>query len=209
MRKIIGIVCREEKDNNNYDYYGINKELVSLVRSYDCIVLPIMVDFFKDSISELERVKIIIDNCNGIILQGGSNFYDIDILIVKYLYHKNIPTLGICLGMQIMGKAFNGQVKQLIDDFHYKKSGYVHIVEIEDNSKLFEIINTKRMMVNSRHYDYVMNTQLDVVAYSEDGVIEALEAKNKLFFIGVQWHPESNIDNPYNKKLFDYYFSIL
>lgn len=209
MEKIIGIISRAEKDQKEYEYYGINKELVKVIHSYGSMVLPIIVDFSKNSENEFLRIKEIIDVCSGIILQGGDVYYPVDILITKYLYDEDIPTLGICLGMQIMGNTFNGKLKRLNSNSHYKKNDYVHIIEIENNSKLQSIINTKRMMVNSRHYEYVVNTKLAGVAYSEDGLIEALEDKNKLFFIGVQWHPESNIDNPYNKKLFDYYFSII
>lgn len=207
MKKIIGVITRCEKDKNDYEYYGINKEVFLLVDSYDCMVLPIVVNFSKNDKEEFEKVKGIIDYCDGVILQGGDNYYSIDILITKYLYDKNIPTLGICLGMQIMAACFNGELKQIGDVSHYRKAGYAHIVEMDENSKIYDIIKAKRIMVNSRHTEYIANTDLDITAYSEDGIIESVEDKNKLFFIGVQWHPESNVDL-YNKKLFDYYFNV-
>ena len=47
--------------------------------------------------------------------------------------------------------------------------------------------------MNSRHHDYIVKTDLDIVAYSFDHIIEAVEDRNKTFFIGVQWHPEDMI----------------
>lgn len=209
MKKIVGIITRLEMDKNDYKYYGVNSELVSIVLDYDSIILPIIVDFSKDEELEFERVKSLIDCCDGVILQGGDEHYPGDILIARYLYDRNIPTLGICLGMQIMAICFNGNLKQIGDSSHYSNDDNVHVVEIEKHSKLYDIINAKRIMVNSRHFEYIANTSLDVISYSEDGLIEGVESRDKAFFIGVQWHPESNLENLYNRRLFDYYFTIL
>ena len=48
-------------------------------------------------------------------------------------------------------------------------------------------------------------TNLDCVAYSEDNILEAVEDKNKKFFLGIQWHPESLLEDIYSKRLFDYF----
>jgi len=50
---------------------------------------------------------------------------------------------------------------------------------------------------------------LDCVAYSEDNVLEAIEDKNKKFFMGIQWHPESLMEDTYSRRLFDYFIKIL
>jgi len=55
----------------------------------------------------------------------------------------------------------------------------------------------------------VPHTKLSQVAYSEDGIIEAIEDKNKRFFIGVQWHPESLMEDRYSDKLFSYFIETL
>ena len=80
---------------------------------------------------EFNKVKSLIDMCDYFILQGGSDFYDVDIKIVKYLYDKNIPTLGICLGMQTMAFAFNGKLGDVIN--HNSNLSYVHNVMINKN----------------------------------------------------------------------------
>ena len=52
-------------------------------------------------------------------------------------------------------------------------------------------------------------TNLDCVAYSEDNILEAIEDKNKKFFLGIQWHPESLLEDIYSKRLFDYFIEKL
>ena len=38
------------------------------------------------------------------------------------------------------------------------------------------------------------------------GLIEGVELKDKKFIIGVQWHPESNLEDEHSKKLFKAFF---
>ena len=47
-------------------------------------------------------------------------------------------------------------------------------------------------MVNSMHHQGVcdLSTRVDAVAYAPDGLVEAIEVRDKSFMIGVQWHPE-------------------
>ena len=181
----IGIIGR--KNDNKITF---NQEIINVIHKYNCIPIGIIVDFDNDPNIEFNKIKNIIDLCNGFILQGGSEYYDIDILITKYLYENNIPTLGICLGMQTMAMTFNGTMSEI--ENHNSKSKYVHDIKINRNSKLYNIIKKDKIFVNSRHNSYIINTDLDVSA--TNNIIEAIEDKNKKFFIGVQWHPESIMD---------------
>lgn len=198
--KYVGIVGRL-----NCDKITFNNEVVKIINDYNCIPVGIIANFENDAYLEFNNLKELIDICDGFILQGGSQIYDIDILIVKYLYSKNLPTLGICLGMQTMGIAFNG-VERRIGISHNSQEKYVHNIIINKNSKLYNIIGKEEIMVNSRHKDYIFSTDLDIVACSN--IPEALENKNKKFFIGVQWHPESLHDENSN-LLFDNFFNAL
>ena len=48
-----------------------------------------------------------------------------------------------------------------------------------------------------------------ISARSKDGLIEAVEIKNKKFIIGVQWHPETIFDKDINaRKIFEAFFNI-
>lgn len=144
------------------------------------------------------RLKKMIDICDGIVLQGGEAFNGLDIEIAKYLYDINIPVLGICLGMQIMGRAFNGVI--LNDANHDISIDYVHYVKIDKKSKLYDILGKDYIYVNSKHNDRVYSTDLSVTA-NFGNVVEALEDINKDFFVGVQWHPEA-LDDENSDRLF-------
>lgn len=195
--KYVGIIGRINNDKITF-----NNELINISNKYNITPIGIIVDFNNDSNIEFDRVKNLIDMCDYFILQGGNEYYDIDIKIVKYLYTKNIPTLGICLGMQTMAMAFNGCMGSINN--HNSSDKYVHNIMINKNSKLYEIIKKENIMVNSRHNSYIINTDLKVSAINN--VIEAIEDKNKTFFIGVEWHPESIYDEN-NKLLFDFFFN--
>lgn len=204
----IGIISREEKKFKQ-TYKTFNSEILDVISTYHGVPVGIIVDFNNDSDLEFERIVQIIDFCDGIILQGGSNFYDIDQKIVKYLYEKNIPTLGICLGMQQMGVTMDGELKLLPNDNHQKKDYYVHSININNNSLLYHILKEDKIRVNSRHSEYLTKTDLSIGAFSSDKIIEEVEDINKTFFLGVGWHPESIQSDLNSIKLFRYFFSSI
>lgn len=190
---------------SNNDRITFNKEIIDIIINNNYIPLGIIVDFNNNSTLEFNKIKPSLDMCSGFILQGGSDFYDIDIKITKYLYEINKPTLGICLGMQTMAMAFNGIMMDIND--HNKKDKYVHEIIIDKNSKLYEIIKKDKIKVNSRHNSYIYNTSLQISAKND--IIEAIEDRNKLFFIGVQWHPESIITDNNSILLFKSFFKSI
>lgn len=194
--KYIGVIGRINDDRITY-----NQEILNVIYSYNCLPICISLRFLEDYEKEFNIIKPLLDKCDGFILQGGTDFYNIDILIVKYLHSKNMPTLGICLGMQTMGCAFDGNLGNI--DKHNSKSKYVHSIIIDEKSKLFQILNKKEILVNSRHNDYLIDTKLNKSSFSN--VIESIEDPNKDFFIGIQWHPESIMDQN-SVLLFDNFF---
>ena len=165
------------------------------------IVIP-----FDDNENYINKLSLL-DDINGVILVGGDDIYKFEYDLVKYLYNNDIPTLGICLGMQTMATAINGILGQLNNLEHKSKKKYVHYIDINEDSLLYNIIGKKQILVNSRHKDYVIKTSLTVGATC-NGIIEEVEDKNKKFFIGVQWHPE-NLDDENTHKLFDYFINKL
>lgn len=210
MKKTIGIILRESisGENNDVPLYGFRRDLIPFLRKYDINVISIPVMFENDD--EFNQIKEVIDFCDGIIFPGGAGIRDLDYKIMEYLYEIDKPTLGICLGMQIMGKTFNGRERIKIEGENHKSDDeYVHNIIIRKDSLLYKIIGEEKIKVNSRHRNQVPYTQLDCVAYSEDNVLEAIEDKNKKFFLGVQWHPESLLKDIYSKRLFDYFIEKL
>ena len=130
---------------------------------------------------------------------------DFENALVKKSLTTNLPFLGICNGMQLVNVLHGGKVIQHIPDHkefidheqsHIEKfKGYekpYHDVEIEKESKLFEICGQTKITTNSSHHQAAKTAGdgLKISARASDGIIEAVENPNHPFCLGVQWHPE-------------------
>lgn len=208
--KTIGIILREWTSGyREIPLYAVRRDVIIYLNKYDVNLVTIPLIF--DNNESFNKAKNIINICDGIILPGGSDPLPLDNELVKYLYDNDIPTLGICLGMQIMSLAFNdNKLGRLGTEDHNVPSGYVHKIKLDKESMLYNIIGEEIIEVNSRHHDYIEDTRLDKVAYSiPDNILEAVEDKTRKFFVGVQWHPESLKEDIYSKKIFDAFISKL
>ncbi len=201
--KIIGIILRDYEEKNGEIVYGVRSYLIEKLKKYNVSIMCIPFDFKNDKKID----TTLIDKCDGIILPGGKVSHELDDEIVKYLYDIDKPTLGICLGMQLIGRNFNNHDIIPVCN-HRKESDYSHYISIDKNSLLYEIIGEENIKVNSLHSFCIPNTKLYVSARSDDGVIEAIEDKSKKFFIGVQWHPEL-LNDKNTDKLFTYFINKL
>lgn len=195
MKPIIGIITRKSVSIENHKTNILYNDIIKIIEDNNAIPIGITLS---------NNYKQLIDICDGIIFQGGDDFEKHDFDALKYAYKIDKPVLGICLGMQLMGVLFEGS---MIDIKNHKKTlDYVHEVKIKRDSKLYNIYKTDVIKVNSRHKSVIKNTKLTISAISQDGYIEALEDKNKKFFIGIQWHPESMVNyNSLQKNLFKYF----
>lgn len=116
---------------------------------------------------------------------------------------RRMPVLTVCRGMQMMNVARDGALHQHIpDDFPESEISHAqledgafvaHDVSIEKDSLLYDILGREETSVNSFHHQCVdrVGHHLRVTATAPDGVIEAIEATDRDFFLGVQWHAES------------------
>ncbi|ADE82124.1 MAG: fused gamma-glutamyl-gamma-aminobutyrate hydrolase/peptidase [Prevotella sp.] len=122
-----------------------------------------------------------------------------ELLIARLAYNRQIPMLGICRGIQTLATAFGGKVAQDISDVATIKhsqdadrSEPTHSVIIDEDSSLFDIYKSTKVMVNSFHHQAVAEAgdKFRVIAKSPDGIIEAMESSEFKSILGVQWHPE-------------------
>ncbi|WP_251198570.1 gamma-glutamyl-gamma-aminobutyrate hydrolase family protein [Anaerotardibacter muris] len=74
------------------------------------------------------------------------------------------------------------------EDYHVPS----HEVSIVEGSQLASVLNRARVAVNSMHHQAVkdLGEGLQACAFADDGIIEAIEATDHSFMMGVQWHPE-------------------
>ena len=125
-------------------------------------------------------------------------------MLGELLRRKQSPTLGVCLGMQMMALVAGGDLNQHLPDTlpthadHYHNA--VHPVHVEVGGLLAQ----SQQPVVSYHRQAVSDPgKLSVIAKSSDGLIEAVAAEGGRFFVGVQWHPERTGDGPLGQGVFD------
>ncbi len=220
IRSIIGIVGRLYSGESNIICVEEIRIAVTKFDGIPILILPVDKEdlsyknlYSEEDIKDLERV---LNLCDGFILPGGDTWYRLDEIVIDYAIRRDKPLLAICLGMQALSKVLSGE-KEIAYDNTIKNNtlinhlepnkDYVHSVIIDKNSKLYSIIGEEKIWVNSRHSYHV--PELDntlICARSSDGLIEGVELKDKKFIIGVQWHPESNLEDKHSKKLFKSFF---
>ncbi len=134
--------------------------------------------------------------------------------LARTIVFRGAPVLAICRGLQVLNVALGGT---LIEDIPKevgnrvvhradKFSRVAHWVEIAPDSMLSQICGLTEFYCPSFHHQSVRDLAQDfeAVAWSADGVIEAMESSKYPGVMAVQWHPEyiSNSDES-QQRLFD------
>jgi len=128
------------------------------------------------------------------------DFFEVN--LIRGILGTGKPVLGICRGIQVLNAALGGALyqdlqSQLPHSFQHRqevpRSHPTHKIMVRENSRLARILGVTALRVNSLHHQAVKDAApgLQPVAWAEDGVIEALEAPDHPFLLGVQWHPEA------------------
>ncbi len=121
--------------------------------------------------------------------------------LLRACRERDIPALGICRGIQLMNAVFGGNLYQdLPTEYdstveHHMAPPYnrsAHQVQVVEGSWLEEVLGARQVGVNSYHHQAVKEAApgFEVLAYSEDGLVEAIRLSDRRFMVGVQWHPE-------------------
>src|SRR3954468_14629947 len=137
--------------------------------------------------------------------EAGRDEFEID--LARRAMDADVPMLAICRGMQVLNVAAGGTLVQDIPTqiqtpLHHAvdtpKDALAHVVHVAAATKLAQALDagrgtTDRLAVNSRHHQSVADVapSLSVSATAPDGVVEAIERRNAIFCLGVQWHPEN------------------
>lgn len=144
---------------------------------------------------------------------------DNDQILVRLLKERRIPTLAIGVGLQQVNQALGGTLfLHLPEDLprsmpHFDPMGgpHRHIVNLTPGTRLEEIYGEGELRVNSDHHQGLkeVGEGLRISAKSPDGVIEAAEwAESDWFFLGVQWHPESETASALDQQLFESFIQV-
>lgn len=134
-----------------------------------------------------------------------------EIALLRAAEARNMPVLAICRGMQVLNVARGGTLVQDLPserpseiDHRQALSGATptHDVTLQD-SLTADCLGVRAASVNSFHHQAVdrLGDGLRAVGWAPDGVIEAIEATDRDFTLGVQWHAESMVRSPEQERL--------
>jgi len=126
---------------------------------------------------------------------------EFEVRLARAVLASGKPLLGICRGVQVLAIALGGRLLQDIPsqvsapEQHSAANGDPvarHWVRLQEGSRLADILGCSRLRVNSSHHQVVTRpgSEARAVAWSDDGLVEAVERNRRTFAIGVQWHPE-------------------
>lgn len=120
--------------------------------------------------------------------------------VLQAALDRDLPTLAICRGHQLLNVVAGGTLLQHIEDGSHRADYRAHPDGVSRQhavrlcGRLADIYGNAGGAVNSRHHQAVtpgtLAPGLRVLAAAPDGLIEAVELPGRRWVIGVQWHPE-------------------
>src|SRR6185312_8118290 len=124
-----------------------------------------------------------------------------ELALARAADERDMPILAICRGMQVLNVARGGTLHQHLPDVvgetvTHRQPGQpgspTHGVALDPDSRLAAIVGHRHVQVNSFHHQAVdaLGERLSITARAEDGTIEGVEAMDRSFVVGVQWHAE-------------------
>lgn len=175
-------------------------------------------------VADKEVIVNTLEQLDGLILTGGADYNPLwmgeepsthlhginrerdlaELHTARLAFNRQIPTLGICRGIQTLAIALGGKVAQDIQEAaspgtviikHAQdadRSEPTHSVRIADGSILSGIYEGETIHVNSFHHQAVAQPgpHFRITATAPDGTVEAIESTEHKAVMGVQWHPE-------------------
>jgi len=190
----------------------------------DCVLrsggVPIMLPALPAEPALVERL---VEPLDGIVLIGGEDVCGVlsgreetaethaphceardsfEIALARLAWDRDIPLLGICRGAQVLNVSRGGTLIEDLpsvgaSEYHLIERGSFspHPVEFEQETTVAGLFGPSTDIL-SHHHQAIdrLGEGLVVTGRAADGVIEAVEAPDRHFCVGVQWHPEEGED---------------
>ena len=130
-------------------------------------------------------------NFAGVVISpgpGNPQNAGVSIDAVKYCDDADIPILGICLGLQVIGAAYGAKISSAPELLHGRTSEIAH-----NGTDLFKDIPNN--FIATRYHSLAIEPDsipevLQVTATSSDGTVMGISHRTKNI-VGVQFHPEA------------------
>ncbi len=234
MRPLIGIPCHAgistETNRPKRPILFNNRSYIHAVERAGGV--PILIPILDD----LSGLQALLPRLDGLLLSGGidvdprhyqeeahpllgetnQQLDELELALARWALREDMPTLGICRGMQVLNVALGGNLYQDLSaqypgslrhpNWDMPRNKIVHSVRIERNSRLAKILGTQQIEVNSLHHQAVKEAgeNVRISGIAEDGVAELLEVSHHRFMLGAQCHPEELYEDiPSWKLLFE------
>lgn len=176
----------------------------------------------EDDLAALdEELDELLGRVDGLLLTGGDDFHagplglgathpsaevthlpkqHFDLALTRAALRRDLPTLGICFGMQCLGLSGGATMhqdlpKNLADGSPRAIShanSAIHEVQPKEGTKLANASGLAPFPVVSRHHQALRTVPPPwiVSAVDQENLVEAIEHPGHTFAVGVQWHPE-------------------
>lgn len=182
------------------------------------IILKTEQDFYTSVMKALKEIDPKFEDYEGMVITGSHSPAHVEdnIKKIQWARENNIPTLGICMGMQLMAI-----------EWCRNKCAFVsaNSTEIDPSTPDPVVIKFPELRVGIRPVRWGQNTRMEShwhnyylnpkykkyfdgegiigkgewVTSETDGIMEVMRLREHPFFCGIQFHPEyqSSKDNPH------------
>jgi gamma-glutamyl-gamma-aminobutyrate hydrolase PuuD len=178
---------------------------------------PLLVPPTADGVEET------LDALDGMVFTGGSDIDpelygeeahaetfgiqrprdDAELALLRAALERDMPVLGICRGIQLLNVGLGGDLHQHLPEVvgheghkHDPPGEFnEHEVVIEPGTKLARALGPRTRVMSHHHQGLRrLGEGLVEAAHADDGALEAIEAADRRFAVGVLWHPEAGED---------------
>jgi putative glutamine amidotransferase len=152
-----------------------------------------------------EDADRIVETCDGFLFTGGQDVGScperdtLETLLLSKALQADKAILGICRGLQFINVFLGGTLWQDLPSQHPSEMIHrqgkpygtpTHKVMLD--GELRTLLGKEVIEVNTLHHQAAkdLGGDLTQMAVAPDGIIEAVQMKDKRFVWAVQWHPE-------------------
>ncbi len=226
---VIGITTYGVAHSDGFNIPAVYVMAVVRAGGWPLLLPPVSVD----------AVHACLNRVQGVVLTGGGDLdparygasrhatvYHVDaarddceLALAVEANRRRLPVLAICRGIQVVNVALGGTLHQHVPEVYGEVVPHRvpprittrHPVKVAATALLATAMGGMHADVVSWHHQAVdrLGAGLRPVAWSSDGLVEAVELDGNPYLLAVQWHPElSALEDPRQQALFDHHVAM-